>query len=113
MSTINNLLSFLCVSYNHEKYIEDCIKSIWENDYKNIEIFVLDDGSTDNSLCILNKLKEQSPFPMQIFSQNNTGKIGANFNKLINKANGNFISIIACDDKLVENSLNVKMQESL
>ena len=109
----NTLLSFCCVSYNHEQFIEDCIKSIWNNDYKNIEIFVLDDGSKDKSVEILNKLKKISPCPMTIISQSNSGQIGANFNKLINMSNGDYISIISCDDMLVENSLNSKMQDMI
>lgn len=106
-----NLLSFCCVSYNYEQYIEQCIKSIWNNDYNNIEILVLDDGSSDNSLEILYKLQKESPCPMTIIAQENCGCIGKNFNTLINKANGEFLSIIACDDALIENTLNEKMKD--
>ena len=107
------LLSFCCVSYNHEQFIEACIKSIWNNDYKNIEIFVLDDGSKDKSVEILKNLKEVSPCPMTVISQPNSGQIGANFNKLINMSNGDYISIISCDDMLIENSLSSKMQDMI
>lgn len=110
---IPELLSFCCVSYNHEKYIESCIKSIWNNDYKNIEIFVLDDGSEDNSVNVLNGLKSISPCPMTVISQKNTGCIGANYNKLLKMANGEFISIISCDDALIENTVNQKVQMML
>ena len=48
------LISFCCLSYNHENYIEQCIRSIWNQNYKNIEILALDDGSKDNSVSILN-----------------------------------------------------------
>lgn len=106
---MNNLLSICCVSYNHASYIKECIESIWNNDYKNIEIIALDDGSSDNSLDILNELKQKSPFPMTVISQQNSGNIGANFNKLFRKANGEFISIIACDDAIAPNSLKNKM----
>ena len=107
----SSLLSFLCVSYNHEKFIENCMKSIWNNDYKNIEVIVLDDGSKDNSVKILNKLKEQSPFSMKIIAQENTGNIGANFNKLISEASGEFLSFISCDDMVIENTIFQKIQE--
>lgn len=109
MST--KLLSFCCLSYNHAKFIEQCIKSIWNNDYKNIEIIVLDDGSTDNSVEILNQLQKESPYTMKVISQENCGCIGKNINTLIKEANGEFLSIIACDDALIENSINQKIQD--
>lgn len=107
------LLSFCCVSYNHEKYIEGCIRSIWEQDYADIEILVLDDGSKDNSVAILNELKSKSPVPMQIIAQENTGMIGANFDKLIKSCNGEFFAIIACDDKFIPNTINAKVKSLL
>lgn len=64
------LLSFLCVSYNHEKFIEDCIKSIWNNDYKNIEILLrLMDVSKINKLgwCAKTKLEDGLKIAYQDF----------------------------------------------
>lgn len=107
------LLSFCCLSYNHGKYIESCIRSIWAQDYKNFEILVLDDGSTDNSVAVLKRLKTESPVPMQIIAQENTGKIGANFNKMINACAGEFFAIISCDDKFISNTIKAKAQEML
>ena len=65
----NKLLSVCCLSYNHAQFIEKCIKSIWNQDYDNIEILALDDGSTDDSINVLNSLKEISPIPMKVFAQ--------------------------------------------
>ena len=65
----NPLISVCCVSYNHEKFITKCLESIWNQDYKNIEIIVVDDGSSDNSVNILENLKSKSPFPMTILTQ--------------------------------------------
>ena len=107
------LLSVCVVSYNHEKYIKECIESIWNNDYKNIEILALDDGSKDNSANILKELQKNSPYPMTVFVQKNSGNIGANFNKLFKAAKGEYITVLACDDKLAENTLNFKIQKFL
>lgn len=107
----NQLLSVCCLSYNHEQYIEKCIKSIWNQNYDNIEILALDDGSSDGSINILNSLKEVSPVPMKVFSQKNTGNIGANFNFLFKQAMGDYIAIIACDDAFIPNTLSKKMLE--
>ncbi len=105
----NKKISFCCLSYNHSAFIEECIKSIWKQNYSNIEIIVLDDGSSDNSFEKLQKLKEISPFPMTIISQKNCGNIGANFNKLISKASGDYITFIACDDSFIENTIPEKI----
>ena len=104
-----NLISICCLSYNHEKFIKQCISSIWQQKYSNIEILALDDGSTDNSLQVLKELKANSPFPMTVIGQKNSGNIGANLNKLIKSANGEFITFIACDDAYIENELSKRI----
>lgn len=102
-------LSFCCLAYNHAKYVEKCIESIWNQDYKNIEILVLNDGSTDNTADVLDKIQKESPVKMRVFNQENCGVIGKNFNKLINEAKGEYIALIACDDKFIENTIKEKM----
>lgn len=105
-----DLVSVCVVSYNHEKFIEYCINSIWKQEYKNIEILVLDDGSVDNSVKICNELKKNSPCPMTIISQPNSGNAGKNFNKLFKIAKGKYISIIAADDALFPDAISKKVE---
>ena len=50
------MLSVIVLLYNNENYIENCLKSIISQGYKNIEIIVVNDGSTDNSLKIAKKI---------------------------------------------------------
>ncbi len=52
-------ISILISNYNKEKYIEECILSSLNQDYKNLEIIVFDNNSTDNSLKIINKFSEK------------------------------------------------------
>ena len=106
---IDKKISFCCLSYNHSAFVEECIKSIWNQNYNNIEIIVLDDGSKDNSFEIIQQLEKQSPYPMTIITQKNSGNIGANFNKLISKATGDYITFIACDDCFIENTIPEKI----
>jgi len=49
MNLQNNMISICCTTYNHQSFCVDAIKSIWNQNYKNIEIIVIDDGSTDNT----------------------------------------------------------------
>ena len=55
----NTKASVLIANYNNEKYIEECLNSILNQTYKNIEIIVIDDDSSDNSSKIINKFKDK------------------------------------------------------
>jgi alpha-1,3-rhamnosyltransferase len=103
---MNNLISIICTSYNHAEFVRETIESIWEQDYKNIEIIVVDDGSKDSSPQVLTELAKQSPLPMEVILQENTGKIGLNVNRGIAKAKGEFIMFTSCDDKFAPNILS-------
>lgn len=54
----NPLISVVLLTYNHEKYIKDCIMGIIEQDYNNIELIILDDASKDGTIKIIRSLKE-------------------------------------------------------
>lgn len=96
-----SLCSICCLSYNHAGFIEYAVNSFFNQTYKNIEIIALDDGSNDNSVEILNNLKSKSPVPFTVLTQDNSGNIGANFNKLLKRANGEFVVFISLDDALI------------
>ena len=50
-------ISFIVPVYNAERYISRCLESILEQTYKNFEVILINDGSTDNSLSILEHYK--------------------------------------------------------
>lgn len=54
-----NLASIIIVNYNNAKYIDQCVKSIFNQNYDNIEILFVDDNSKDNSLKVINKYKKK------------------------------------------------------
>ena len=55
---MDSLVSIIIPSFNKEKFIKQTIESVLSQIYKNIEIIVVDDCSTDNTLNILNKFKK-------------------------------------------------------
>lgn len=98
-SLVNNpLVSIIIPSYNHEKYIEECILSIINQTYENIELIVIDDGSTDSSNIILTKLQQQYNFIY--IHRPNQGLINT-LNEAIHLAQGEFVSWMGSDDFFV------------
>lgn len=104
------LVSICCLSYNHGKFIGQAIESFWQQTYKNIEIIALDDGSKDNSFEILKSLKEKSPCNMEVFKQKNSGKIPQNFNFVLEKAKGKYVTILSLDDYLLPDAIKSQVE---
>lgn len=89
-------ISVIVPIYNVEKYLQECLDSIINQTFKDIEIICVNDGSTDSSLEILNKYAEQDQ-RIKIINQNNQG-LSAARNTGIKYANGEYISFIDSDD---------------
>lgn len=89
-------ISVLIPTYNSEKYIEKCIKSVINQTYKNIEIICINDGSTDNTKNILENL-QKTDNRIKIINKKNTG-YGSSLNLGIKNAKGEYIAIIESDD---------------
>ncbi|GAA4781477.1 hypothetical protein GCM10023231_06270 [Olivibacter ginsenosidimutans] len=96
MKQENPLVSVIIPCYNHEKYIAQCIESVVQQTYPYLEIFVLDDGSTDGSFAIIQELSKQYGF----FAETHANKgLSATLNKGIQQyARGKYVCIVASDD---------------
>jgi glycosyltransferase involved in cell wall biosynthesis len=103
------LVSILLLSMNHELYIEQCVKSLLNQTYKNIEIIYLDNASTDNSYQICKKLLEQSNIPFKIFSNTESKNISSNLNFLLKNSRGQYISPLSTDDWFVPENIEKKI----
>ena len=90
------ILSVIVPVYNEEKRIEQCISSIQNQTFQDLEIIIIDDGSTDRSLEILSRLA-QSDRRLKIFSYSNGGT-GFALNKGLQKATGKYIGFSGADD---------------
>lgn len=94
-------ISVIVPIYNTSKYLDKCIKSILNQTYKNFELILINDGSTDTSLSICNKYATNDK-RITIINKKNTG-ISDSRNIGINKANGKYISFIDSDDYIENN----------
>lgn len=89
-------ISVIIPVYNVEKFLSQCINSIINQTYKNLEILIIDDGSTDNSCEICKKFAKHDK-RIRIIRQKNAGVSAARNNGLVH-ASGDYIHFIDSDD---------------
>jgi teichuronic acid biosynthesis glycosyltransferase TuaG len=106
----NPLISIVIPAYNCEKYVEETFKSILNQTYENWEIIFVNDGSTDNTLEILNKLSAKQS--ITIVEQDN-GKQGKARNNGIRHANGDWIAFLDADDIWTPNKLEFQLEQTI
>lgn len=93
---MNYLISIIVPVYNAEKYLEQCLDSLIHQTYPNIEIIVVNDGSTDNSSKIIEYYREKDK-RIYVINQKNKGLSQAR-NEGVKIANGAFIMFVDSDD---------------
>ena len=97
------LVSIILPVYNVEKYIEKCIKSILNQDYKNFEAIFVNDGSTDNCEKILDQYSKKDK-RIKVFNKKNGGVSSAK-NLGLEKAKGEYITFVDPDDYIEKDYL--------
>ncbi|XRG78439.1 glycosyltransferase [Rossellomorea sp. GAMAL-10_SWC] len=95
------LVSVIVPIYNAEKYLKECINSLISQSEKNIEIILVNDGSTDNSLNIAYEYANKDP-RIKVLNQENAGPSEAR-NNGIDHSCGNYLSFIDADDWIEQN----------
>ena len=98
---MNDLISIIVPIYNVEKYIRRCIDSILNQTYNNLEIILVDDGSTDNCSQICDEYAQKDSRIRVIHKEN--GGVSLARNVGIELSNGMWISFVDADDWLEEN----------
>lgn len=113
MNVLESPLVSICIpTYNGEKYIEEALISALNQTYKNIEIIISDDNSSDRTLEIVNRIKHGTKVPLYIYQHQPKG-IGANWNNCVRKANSDFIKFLFQDDILNPSCLEKMMRIAL
>ncbi|HHV97617.1 MAG TPA: glycosyltransferase [Clostridiaceae bacterium] len=106
---MNSLISVIVPIYNAEKYLPQCIESILSQTYKNLEIILINDGSTDNSLSICNYYKSLDN-RIIVIDKPNEG-VSATRNLGIKLAKGDYISFVDGDDYIEPNMYEVLLTQ--
>lgn len=94
-------ISIVTICYNSAKTIEDTIKSVLSQDYGNLDYVIIDGGSTDSTMSIVNKYRDSISV---VVSEKDRG-ISDAFNKGISRSTGNVICFINSDDIMLPGSL--------
>lgn len=99
---MNYKVSIIVPMFNSEKFILRCIDSLINQTYKNIEIIVIDDGSTDNSVKELSKYKDER---LKVYVKENKGVSSAR-NYGIKKSNGDYLLFVDSDDYIEDSMID-------
>lgn len=105
---VEPLISVGIACYNHEKYLDDFFKSLLALDYCNIELVIVDDASTDNSVKIIQSWLKiaQKKFPnIYFFAHEKNCGVSYTCNELVRKSSGKYYFAIATDDMFCPESL--------
>lgn len=97
-------VSILIPVYNVEEYLDQCLRSVINQTYENIEVIIVNDGSTDNSLSLIQKFVKTDR-RLKVINQNNKGVSNAR-NVALKESTGEFIFYLDPDDYLTENCIN-------
>jgi glycosyltransferase involved in cell wall biosynthesis len=106
----NPLVSVITSTYNHEKYIGECIESVKAQTFHDWEMIIINDGSTDKTFEIATKCAE-SDSRIHVINQENKGifKLAETYNKALNLSKGEFIAIIEGDDYWEPQKLEIQV----
>ena len=107
---MNDLISVIIPVYNVEKYLEKCINSVINQTYKNLEIILVNDGSTDNCPNICDEFAKKDSRIRVIHKQN--GGLSSARNAGLDIANGQYIGFVDSDD-YIHTEMYQKLYEAL
>lgn len=102
------LVTIICLCYNQQEFVLESLDSVINQDYKNIELIIVDDCSTDNSKSIIENWLADNPGIPLIANTTNLGITKA-FNQALQLANGDYIIDLAADDILVPNCVRLQI----
>ena len=104
-----SLVSVVIPAYNAEKTIADCLDSVNDQTYPDIEIIVINDGSADQTLKLLEEYQRFSLRPLRIYTQKNAGPSVAR-NCGISLAKGEYIAFLDADDRWVKDKIENQLK---
>lgn len=106
---LNPLCSIIVAAYNEENNVRQCLDCLVNQTYENIEVIIVDDGSTDQTSSIIHTYVQKYSY-IKYFYQENAGALAARKMGL-NQAKGDFITFLDCDDEFHLDTVEKAMKE--
>jgi glycosyltransferase involved in cell wall biosynthesis len=105
------LVSIIVPLYNHARYIAATLESFATEGHPNLEVVILDDGSKDDSFAVAQAWLDQHPnvFANAILERQENAGISKTLNRLVARANGEFITAVASDDLLLPGGIQTRL----
>lgn len=104
----NIKFSIIIPVYNGEKFIDKCLESILKQSYKNVEIIVINDCSTDNTLKVLGKYDK-----IKLFSTKTNSRQGTARNIGLENCTGDYVLFLDSDDELYDNDVLLELANKI
>lgn len=111
MKSAEHKVSVIVPIYNAEKYLQDCIDSILGQSHSNVELILVDDGSSDRTAEICDKNATQDD-RIVVIHQENAGVSNAR-NIGLQRAGGNYITFVDADDTLQKNAITTMLRHAI
>ncbi len=105
-SITDPLVTIVIPAYNHEGYVKDAIKSVLAQVYKNWELLIIDDGSTDKTGQVCDQFAHHEG--VQVIHQENMG-LSATLNKALEMARGDYFGFLPSDDMFYPEKLLIQV----
>ncbi|MGI9273834.1 MAG: glycosyltransferase family 2 protein [Endozoicomonas sp.] len=99
------LFSVIIPAYNYAHTLSRAVDSVLAQSSDDMELFVINDGSTDNTPEIIDQLRHKHPDSIQVIDQENRG-LAATRNRGVDESQGTFLIFLDADDELTENALD-------
>jgi glycosyltransferase involved in cell wall biosynthesis len=105
----DSLVTVICLCYNHAEYVEEALNSVINQTYKNIELIIADDFSTDNSVQVIENWLKIHPEISFVKNKKNLGNT-TTFNHCLKIAKGAYIIDLAADDILLPETIEKQLK---
>ena len=101
-------VSVVVPSYNHARFVADCLRSIFRQTHAPAELIVIDDGSTDDSARVIERALRDCPFPCELVARENRG-LCATLNEGLRRTGGDFFAYLGSDDLWLADFLRARV----